>query len=304
MSDPDKSQHDVGVGAPNALAGIESSDKNLGEVIKALKEKNLYERTDIFVVSDHGFSTISRGPDVVDILKKAKFDAFKRNDNPQPGDVMVAGLGGSVMFYVVDREEPVVRRLVEFLQQSDFAGVIFSRLKIEGTFPLETVRYNIQTNNGPDVMISLRWTTDKNDHGAPGMFYSMDGSKGRGSHASLSRFDMNNTLVAAGPDFKKGFLNTIPSGNIDLAPTVLHLLGVKPPKPMDGRVLHEALVSHKGPMPKVKTERLTATRDIGFIRWSQYLKFSEVDGTIYFDEGNGEAALGGLLRASDRDAGQ
>lgn len=291
LSDPDKSQHDVGVGAPNALAAIESSDKNLGEVIKHLKEKNLFDKTDLFIVSDHGFSTISKGPDIVDILKKAKFDAFKKNENPEPGDVMVVGLGGSVMFYVVDRQEAVVRRLVEFLQQSDFAGVVFSRLKIDGTFPLETVRYDSQTNSGPDVMISLRWTAEKNDHGVPGMFYSMDGTKGKGSHASLSRFDMNNTLVASGPDFKRGFLNETPSGNIDLAPTVLHLLGVKPPHPMDGRVLHEALATHRGPMPKVKTQRLEASRDIGFLHWSQYLKFSEVDGAVYFDEGNGAAGV-------------
>jgi hypothetical protein len=27
----------------------------------------------------------------------------------------------------------------------------------------------------------------------------------------------------------------------------------------------------------------------GLFRWSQYLQFSEVNGTIYFDEGNGAA---------------
>lgn len=291
LSDPDKSQHDVGVGAPNALAGIESSDKNLGEIIKHLKEKNLFEKTDLFIVSDHGFSTISKGPDVVDILKKAKFSAFKKNENPEPGDIMVVGLGGSVMFYVVDRQEAVTRRLVEFLQQSDFAGVVFSRLKIEGTFPLEAVRYSSVSNSGPDVLISLRWTADKNEHGVPGMFYSMDGTKGKGSHASLSRFDMNNTLVMSGPDFKRGFFNETPSGNIDLVPTVLHLLGVKPPQKLDGRILHEAFATHRGPLPTAKTERLEATRDFGFLRWSQYLKYSEVDGATYLDEGNGAAAL-------------
>lgn len=296
LSDPDKSQHDVGVGAPNALAGIESSDKNLGEVIKALKERGIYEKTDIMVVSDHGFSTISKGPDVLDILKKAKFTAFKKNDNPEPGDIMVVGLGGSVMFYVVESQEPVVRRLVEFLQQSDFTGVVFSRLKIEGTFPLDTVRYGL-TNAGPDVMISMRWTADLNDHGFPGMFYSMDGTKGKGSHASLSRFDMNNTLVAAGPDFKKGFLNETPSGNIDVAPTVLWILGAKPSKPMDGRVLHEALATSSERPPKAVTRTIKATREIGYFRWQQYLKFSEVGSTIYFDEGNGAP----VLRSSSAD---
>ena len=290
LSDPDKSQHEHGVGASNALAGIESSDKNLGEVIKSLKERGVFDKTDLMVVSDHGFSTIAKGPDVVEILKKAKFSAFKKNENPEPGDVMVVGLGGSVMFYVVEHQEPVVRRLVEFLQQADFAGVIFSKLNLEGTFPLDVVRYG-GTNAGPDVMISMRWTADKNEHGFPGMFYSMDGTKGKGSHASLSRFDMNNTLVASGPDFKRGFLNEIASGNIDVTPTVLWLLGVSPPKPLDGRVLYEAMTGVSRSAPKSVTRTIEARRDIGFFRWHQYLKYTEVDGAVYFDEGNGAPAL-------------
>lgn len=290
LSDPDKSQHDVGVGAPNALAGIEASDKNLGEVIKSLKERGVYDKTDILVVSDHGFSTIAKGPDVVDILKKAKFSAFKKNENPEPGDVMVVGLGGSVMFYVVEHQEPVIRRLVEFLQQSDFAGVIFSKLNLEGTFPLDAVRYG-GTNAGPDVMISMRWTADKNEHGFAGMFYSMDGTKGKGSHASLSRFDMNNTLVASGPDFKRGYLSETASGNIDVTPTVLWILGVKPPKPLDGRVLHEAFAESSQRVPKVVTRIIEAKRDVGLFRWHQYLKVTEVGGAVYFTEGNGAPAI-------------
>jgi len=290
LSDPDKSQHEHGVGAPNAMAGIESSDKNLGEVIKSLKDRGVYEKTDIMVVSDHGFSTIAKGPDVVDILKKAKFSAFKKNDNPEPGDVMVVGLGGTVMFYVVEHQEPVIRRLISFLQQSDFAGVLFSKIDIEGTFPLETVRYG-GTNAGPDVMMSMRWTADKNDHGFPGMFYSMDGTKGKGSHASLSRFDMHNTLVASGPDFKHSWINETASGNIDVTPTVLWLLGVRPPNPLDGRVLQEAFAGSSQRMPKAVTRTIEAKRDIGLFRWQQYLKFTEVDGAIYFDEGNGAPTI-------------
>ena len=34
-----------------------------------------------------------------------------------------------------------------------------------------------------------------------------------------------------------------------------------------------------------------ATRDIGFQRWTQYLKYTEVGHAVYFDEGNGEAVL-------------
>jgi len=161
---------------------------------------------------------------------------------------------------------------------------------MEGTFPLEAVRYH-PTNHPPDIILAMRWSADRNDHGAPGMFFSMDGTKGKGSHASLSRFDMNNTLVASGPDLKKGFMNDAPTGNIDLAPTVLWLLGVKPPQPMDGRVLSEALATSAESEPKSVERRIEATRDVGYFRWTQYLKFSEVGGAVYFDEGNGEAVL-------------
>ena len=291
LSEPDKSQHEHGIGSSNALVAIENSDKNLADVIKTLKDKGVYEKTDIFIVSDHGFSTITAGPDIEKILKQQKFNAGKKLEDPERGDVVVVGLGGSASFYVIERDEPVIRRLVEFLQTADFTGVIFSRLPIEGTFPLERVGYDSTKTTAPDVVISMRWNSDRNDHGAPGMIIAAGGTRGRGTHASLSRYDMNNTLVAAGPSIKKGQISDVPSGNIDLAPTILHLLGVKPTKPMDGRVLHEALVGSQEPAPKVNTKKLEATRETGLFRWTQYLQFSEVNGTFYFDEGNGEPAL-------------
>jgi predicted AlkP superfamily pyrophosphatase or phosphodiesterase len=288
LSEPDKSQHESGVGSSNALLGIESSDKNLADVIKTLREKGVYDKTDIFVVSDHGFSTISTGPNLEAILKRQKFTGGNKLEDPEPGDVMVIGLGGSASFYVIDRDEPVTRRLVEFLQTTDFAGVIFSRLPIEGTFPLERAGYVSTNSTSPDVLISLRWTPDRNEYGAPGMITSAGGTRGKGTHGSLSRYDMNNTLVAVGPDIKKGLISDVPSGNVDLAPTVLWLLGVEPMKPMDGRVLHEALVTSKARAPKVNVKKIEATRDLGLFRWTQYLQFNDVNGTLYFDEGNGE----------------
>jgi arylsulfatase A-like enzyme len=102
---------------------------------------------------------------------------------------------------------------------------------------------------------------------------------------------MNNTLVAAGPDLKRGLVSEIPSGNVDLTPTVLWLLGVKAPHTINGRVLHEALATSKEKAPAVKERRLDASRQVGLFRWEQYLKFSEVGSTVYFDEGNGQPTL-------------
>ena len=138
------------------------------------------------------------------------------------------------------------------------------------------------------MLVALRWNPDRNEFGAPGTVTSMGGTRGKGTHASLSHYDMNNTLVASGPDIKSGLISDVPSGNIDLAPTILWLLGVEPQNPMDGRILHEALVPSKAPPAKVTVKKLEATRDLGLFRWAQYLQFSEVNGTIYLDEGNGQ----------------
>jgi arylsulfatase A-like enzyme len=113
---------------------------------------------------------------------------------------------------------------------------------------------------------------------------------GKGTHATLSRFDMHNTLIAAGPDFRRGKVSDLPSGNVDLAPTILRILGIKPPQQMDGRVLSEAMVSIDPATPGLKPETKTieAANDFPLGSWRQSLQISRVGSTIYFDEGNGE----------------
>ena len=74
-----------------------------------------------------------------------------------------------------EHDEAVIRRLVEFLQTTDFAGVSFSRTSVEGTFPLDVVRLNT-TNGAPDVIVSFRWFADRNENGAPGMLISGGGT--------------------------------------------------------------------------------------------------------------------------------
>jgi arylsulfatase A-like enzyme len=95
-------------------------------------------------------------------------------------------------------------------------------------------------------------------------------------------------LVAGGPDFRRGVTDTLPSGNTDLAPTILWLLGFKPEAAkMDGRVLGEALAVEAPPMKSYELKRLNARREAYGGVWTQYLQISEVNGVRYLDEGNG-----------------
>lgn len=290
LSEPDASQHATSPGSETSVAALESNDKNLGRVLKVLEKRKALDRTDLFVVSDHGFSTVQRGVDVAEALKRGGFKAAKTLDDPEPGNVLVVGLGGSVMLYVIDHDKNVVQKLVQFLQCSDFAGVIFCRDSVEGTFPLSQVHLST-TDPSPDVVVALRWTRERNEFGAPGMVIADAGKKGAGTHGSLSAYDMHNTLIAKGPDFRKGFVDDLPTGNADVAPTVLSILGVSEPAKMDGRVLREAMATDSSVTQKPDTTTIKAGCDVGFRHWEQYLKFTKMGSQIYFDDGNGESVF-------------
>jgi arylsulfatase A-like enzyme len=286
LSEPDYSQHAAGPGSPKALAALASSDRKLAAVLAQLEARNRRDKTDVFVVSDHGFSTVETVVDVAKVLRDGGFNAQRGfREKPNKGDVLVVSQGGSVLFYVMNRQTKTVRKLVEFLQQQDFTGVLFTRKRMPGTFTLDTAM--MESPDPPDVVLSMRWSTNASRIGVPGLFASDGRRPGEGSHASLSRFDVHNILVGAGPDLKQGFESSLPSGNTDLAPTILWVLGVKPKKAMDGRVLSEALTIEAPEVGKPTTRRLEATRVFENATWSQYLRISRVNDTVYLDEGNG-----------------
>jgi arylsulfatase A-like enzyme len=292
LGEPDLTEHESAPGAPPALAAIKSSDENLATVLSALDRQGARETTDLFVVSDHGFSTIRRSIDLRKILSEAGFVAKTEfDDQAKPGDIMLVGNGGSVLFYVVGHDAMVTRRLVEFLQESDFTGVIFTKQGLPGTFHLNEAK--IDNPNAPDVVMAFRWNDSKNQFDTPGMIDAdWQREAGKGTHATLSRFDMHNTLIAAGPDFRRGQMDDLATGNIDLAPTILRVLGIKEPQEMDGRVLSEAMVSADQAPAVRKTEAKTieAKKDFAAGTWRQSLQISRVGSTIYLDEGNGAFA--------------
>lgn len=292
LAEPDASQHATAPGSPNALAALREADAHFGRVVRALQDRGVLDQTDILVVSDHGFSTVDHGPDLSTALRDARFVAGTSFHNPEAGDVLTVNLGGSTLFYVFDHHQPTLERLVEFLQGTDFAGVLFSAHPFPGTFPLSLVRMDAGPT-APDLVVAMRWRETRNAWGTPGSISAVGGRLGSGAHGSLSPFDLRNTLIAAGPDFKAGHVSETPSGNIDLAPTVLALLGIDRPPTMDGRVLSEALAdpAAAGGPAKVETETFETTRDLGYRRWRQSLTVSRVGGVTYFDQGNGEATL-------------
>ena len=82
----------------------------------------------------------------------------------------------------------------------------------------------------------------------------------------------------------------LPTGNVDVAPTILWILGVQPAENLDGRVLYEAVAG--APVQELKTSeaRLLAERNEQGTHWRQYLKFTQLGPHNYLDEGNRETS--------------
>jgi hypothetical protein len=217
------------------------------------------------------------------LLAKAGFkNTYAFQGTPRPGEILHVPLGGSTQLYVPDRDPELIQKLVTFLQSSDFAGPIFTRAGLPGTFPLSAAR--IETPNSPDILFSYRWSAGKNESGVAGLVASESRHIGYGTHASLSPYDIHNTLVAVGPDIRSKFRNTYPTGNVDVAPTILHLLGLPGAENMDGRILYEALAGAAFEAPPVETKTIEATTG----NWKQWLKIATFGKATYLDEGNAQ----------------
>jgi arylsulfatase A-like enzyme len=161
------------------------------------------------------------------------------------GALVLAPNGGTEYFYQPEHNPDVVKRAVRFLQSREYVAAVFVARRygdLPGTLPAENVHLE-NAPRGPDIIVSYAWDADATIQGFRGTEYSTvfpESPSERGEHGSFSPIDVHNTLLAAGPDFRGGFRDALPSGNVDVAPTIAALLGLKLPQ-AQGRVLHEAL---------------------------------------------------------------
>jgi arylsulfatase A-like enzyme len=102
-------------------------------------------------------------------------------------------------------------------------------------------------------------------------------------HGGLGRESTWNNMAAIGPDFKHGFVDELPMGNIDLTPTLASILGVELPSHGDlrGRVLAEALATGTAPS-STRGVAVSAPDSSG---QRTVLEYQESHGVRYYDRG-------------------
>ena len=282
-SDPDKTQHAAGVGSDMGTQALSGADRQLGRLLEWLDTSGRAGETDIFVVSDHGYSTIKG---IVDVEARVREAGFPPGGGP--GGVIVADNGGSVLFYVHEGDRATADRLAGWLMAQPWCGALLASLavgEIEGALPAASV--GLDGERAADLTMSFAWSPEANDAGYEGHGYATGGAAGLGTHGSMGRSEQRCVLIASGPSFKRGAAVHTPTGNIDVAPTVLRILGVDGGQEMDGRVLEEALLGGPDAGAVDSTnDVLRAERNTDGGVYLQELSVSRVGSTIYVDHGN------------------
>ena len=165
---------------------------------------------------------------------------------PKPipaGAIVVAANAGSDYLFVPDGNIDTVKAAVASLQSRLQFGAIFVSDRygeVAGTLPMSLIKTeNSGNGRAPDIIVSFSFDENVAVAGKSGISYASSVNR-RGDHGSFSQTDTHISLLAHGPDFKSGLYDTLPTANVDIAPTVARILKFSMPD-VQGRVLEEAL---------------------------------------------------------------
>jgi predicted AlkP superfamily pyrophosphatase or phosphodiesterase len=214
----DGAQHETGPASSAALEAVERADAYIGEILDALQSSGLAERTNVAIVSDHGFLPLER-----QLQPNA---AFKRD-----------GL------IVVDEKGAVVSWQAYF-HSSGGSGVVFLANPEDGALRARVLATLEKIKADPANGVRRIWTREELDGmGAwPGASFGLDvvdgfytgsghdqlvvPSNSKGGHGfDPARPELRASFIAAGPAFtRRGNIGTIRMTQV--APTLARILGV------------------------------------------------------------------------------
>lgn len=287
ISDPDTTAHSHGIGAPATRDALKLVDAEIGRIEDTLQSRGQLARTNLIVISDHGFTTHTGT-----LRLEALVDPFVRTMPDGSRDIAVAE--GAIYLRAEGNDVARVAAIVAALQRRPEVGAIFTRPParsgpegprgpggvVPGTLSFDVARWNHA--RAGDILVSANWTSESNDAGYAGMTTQT----GTAGHGASSPHDIHNTLIAAGPDFREHAVSEVPTGNVDLAPTLLRLLGLPIPATMTGRVIEEALrngpapsavrVEHAAESVKTPDGSYELTAHLSSAAGRRYLDFTEV----------------------------
>ena len=235
FSDPDGTAHEHGIGVPITIQALKTVDAQFGRILDTIRARKLEHVFNIIITADHGFVTHTGKQGLTDFLIREGFKKSKDSD-----DIILAD--GAL--YIKDHNRALIQRIVESLQEQEWVGAIFTKAAkpgsmkgaIKGTLSFESIQWN-HPRRAADMLVAENWNNNKNSLGYAGT----DFAGGVAGHGGSSPYEIHIPLIAYGPSFKPSFESNLPTSNIDIVPTVLHIHHMAAPAQMQGRIMYELL---------------------------------------------------------------
>jgi len=206
--------------------------------------------------------------------------------DPQKPQVVIAANGGSDLVYLPTKDKALAGRVVQALLTQDYVSGLFvddALGRFSGTLPLSAINLKGAARTPtPAIAVNFRSYASSCAQATNCTVEIADTGlqQGQGMHGSFSRADTMNFMAAAGPDFKRGFVDPAPASNADVGKTLAHVLGLKihDKGKLVGRVLDEAMPG--GVVPKFTAHTLRSKPADGLVT---VLDWQGVGRTRYFD---------------------
>lgn len=219
--------------------------------------------------------------------------------DPKAPEVVVAANGGSDLIYLPGANaKALAQRIVGILVRQDYVGGIFvadGLGPVPGTLPLSAIGLQGPARlPQPSIIVSFRsWSLGcRRPELCAIEVADTPMQQGQGMHGAFSRADTHNFMAATGPDFRRGFKDPDPVGNVDVPVTLAKALGLQLSHrgSLEGRVASEALA---GGAPLAHGERRirSAPAANGFVT---VLDMQTAGGKTYFDAAGAPGRTFGL----------
>lgn len=246
FNEPDTSFHYKFLASDETDAIVTAVDAAFGRIRAAIEARSDAEDIAIIVASDHGQISSSAVADIAGLLGEAGHKAARGSARAIDGAAVTVTGGNMGEIRMVDGDMDRRDQIARWLMQRDEIGMVFTpsddpvQGAVNGTF--STALVGLDHARQPELVYVLRSDTSLDPHGLPGLGLITGGVPvGGGMHGGLNRHELNTVLILGGAA-RGGAPRTTqaPSGIVDIAPTILDLLGLAAPASMRGASLMSA----------------------------------------------------------------
>jgi arylsulfatase A-like enzyme len=225
LSEPDVSFHWAGLGAPHARAALRAADAALGRIVAWRDAQPDAADIVLVVLSDHGHVTGRGKRSLAAELRRAGFRVG--NGLAEGADLVVAPAAAPGIWL---RHPELAGQVAAWLAEQPWAGPLLARdpamLPDGAAMPLSVL--GSAHRRSADLVVTFAGSEEADAWGLPGHapFDAPDVPEGGGMHGGLHRSELATVLVMQGGPMRRAAVAQAPCDLTDIAPTVLHLLGV------------------------------------------------------------------------------